>query len=89
MAKSKTHPVADDATRAEREGDYRRARALSHLLLAGQGGNERRGVGQADILAQATGRIARLAVDARAWQMGLLALIVYGAAWAYALTANR
>lgn len=88
MAKTSTHPIANDAVRAEREGDYRRARALSHMLLVGQG-PLRRGVGQADILAAAQGRVLRLAIDPRGWQVGLLALAVYGAAWIYALMANR
>ena len=88
MAKTHTHPIADDAVRAEREGDFCRARALSHMVVAGQS-RGRQGVGQADILGAARARIERLRIDPRGWQAGLVALLAYASAWIYALLANR
>jgi hypothetical protein len=81
-------PLLVEAARAEREGDFARARALCHVLL-GDSGGQGSGVGQKHTRQGAQERLHRLGLDPLAWQVGLGALLVYMVAWIYALQANR
>ena len=83
-----TAPLLVEATRAEQEGDFARARALCHKLMQ-DGGSQGWGVGQKKALEGAQARLRRLRMDPLAWQVGLGALAAYIAAWMYALQANR
>ncbi len=95
----KPSPLDRDAARAEREGDFARARALSAQLchaagsgagaIASEGAAHRgAGVGQQETLAAAQDRLRRLGTDPVAWRVGAAALAAYIAAWFYALGAN-
>lgn len=87
--KSRVPQVAESA-RAEREGDFGRARALSSKLAVGGGpGGGAGGVGQTPTLTDAKDRLTRLGTDPMAWQAGMAALVAYILVWIYALQANR
>lgn len=90
--------LAQEASRAEKEGDFARARALSATLCAEaatvaapRSVTQTQPKNSAVLRAVQDGslRTSRLRSDPAAWQVGALALCAYIATWVYALCANR